>query len=66
MHFKKSSNSDGTFTTPLKYLIFMEGNKDKWKTWLSGRHNGLIKADGHQNREILRMLMPQKSSTVQN
>jgi len=64
--FQKSSNSDGTFITPLKYLIFIEGNKDKWKTWLSGRHNSLIKADGHQKRDILRILMPHKGSNIQD
>ena len=45
--YQKSSNGKETFITPLKYLSFMEGNKDKWKSWLSRRYNGLIKADGH-------------------
>lgn len=45
--YQKSSNGKGTFITPPKYLSFMVGNKDKWKSWLSRRYNGLIKADGH-------------------
>lgn len=44
----------------------MVDNKDKWKTWLSGRHNGLIKADGHQKSEILGLLMSHKGINAQD
>lgn len=64
--YQKSSNSNATFITPLKYLSFIEGNKDKWKSWLSVRYNGLIKADGHQKRGFLKMVMPHKGSNVQD
>lgn len=50
--YQRSPNCSGTFITSLKYLSFMEGNKDKWKSWLSRRYNGLIKADGHRKREF--------------
>lgn len=64
--YQKSSNGNGTFITPLKYLSFMEGNKDKWKSLLSRRYNGLIKADGHWNKEFLKILMPHKGNNVQD
>lgn len=64
--YQKSSNGKGNFKTPLKYLSFMEGNKDKWKSWLCKRYNGLIKADGHQKTGFLKVLMPHKDNNVQN
>lgn len=44
----------------------MEGNKDKWKSCLSRSWNGLIKTDGHQKRENLKILMPLKGNNAQD
>lgn len=63
--YQNFSNGNGTFIKPLKYLNFMDGNKDKrGKNCQSRRYNGLIKADGHQKRDFLKILTPHMGNNV--
>lgn len=64
--YQNSSNGNGTFITAPKYLSFMDGNKDKRKNWQSRRYNGLIKADGHQKGDFLKIIMADKGSNIQD
>lgn len=45
----------------------MEGNNDKWKSWLSRKYNGLIKGRWSAKEGIFKkVLMPHKDDNVQD